>query len=54
MSNAMREEIEELVDTAWDLYDQASCPKVKEQYTMDIMELLSNLPENVAILKIVQ
>lgn len=54
MTTDMRNQIEELVDQAWELHDQATTKAEKDQYTMDVMELLSKLPENVEILKIVQ
>lgn len=54
MNQIIREEIEKLVNRAWKLHDNAKTEEEREAYKTDIMELLSKLPENVEILRIVQ
>lgn len=54
MTNEMRRDLEDLINDAWDLYDQAQTESEKQVYTLEAMELLSQLPENAAILKIMQ
>lgn len=54
MTQEMRTEIETLIDQAWDLHDSAQTEVEKEMYKSDILELLSKLPENVEILRIMQ
>lgn len=54
MTHEMRTELETLIDQAWELHDQSQSEMEKEAYKSDIMELLSKLPENMAILKIMQ
>lgn len=54
MTTDMRNQLEQLIDQAWDLHDQAETQEEKEMFKTDIMELLSKLPENVEILKIMQ
>jgi hypothetical protein len=54
MSPQIREQIENLVNEAWELHDQATTEDLREKLKTDIFELLSRLPENVEHLKIMQ
>lgn len=54
MSPQIREQIEALVDTAWELHDKAKSKKEQERYKLEVLDLLSRLPENEERLKIVQ
>lgn len=55
MSPQIREQIEELVNEAWDIHDRDTTTEAqKEKLKTDIFELLSRLPENVEHLKIMQ
>lgn len=51
MTNEMRMQLEELIDQAWELHDQAQTKEEKEVYAADIMNFLSKLPENELIVK---
>lgn len=50
----IREQIEELVNDAWELHDKAVTHEEAERYKLDILELLSKLPENEERLRIMQ
>lgn len=54
MTKEMRLELEDLINQAWELHDNANTDTEKEMLKIDIMELLSKLPENVEIIKIMQ
>jgi mRNA-degrading endonuclease RelE of RelBE toxin-antitoxin system len=54
MNTQIREQIEQLVDEAWELHDKARTAGEAEKYRLHIMELLSRLPENEERLRVVQ
>jgi hypothetical protein len=51
MTQMMREQIEELIETAWELHDSTSCELAQAEYAADIMKLLAQLPENELLVK---
>lgn len=53
-NNEIRKAIEQMVDEAWELCDQAKTPQEAEKYKLHVLELLSRLPENEVHLKIMQ
>lgn len=54
MNSSIREAIEKLVNEAWELHDLAKTREEAEKYKMDVLELLSKLPENEERLRIMQ
>lgn len=49
-----REQIEDLVNQAWELHDKAKTKEEAERYKLDVLDLLSRLPENEERLRIMQ
>lgn len=54
MTQDIRQQIDELVNRAWALHDKAKTEQEREKYRLDVMNLLSQLPENEVVLRIVQ
>jgi hypothetical protein len=54
MKPTTREAIEQLVDEAWDLHDTAKTREEAERFKLDVLNLLSKLPENEERLRIMQ
>ena len=54
MTKEMRSQIIEMVELGKKLYDELTCPEEKQEYSEDLLDNMSKLPEYLEFIKTIQ